>query len=55
MTLLAVRFHPEAETEYLEAVRWYRERSPLSAVRFEAEISRSEAPFRRMAIPGCSG
>ena len=41
MTRVAVRFHPEAEAEYLEALRWYRERSPVTAVRFEAEFSRS--------------
>ncbi|PYU78573.1 MAG: hypothetical protein DMG50_27020 [Acidobacteria bacterium] len=41
MTRIAVRFHPEAEAEYLEALRWYRERSPMTAVRFEAEFSRS--------------
>jgi len=41
MTKVIVRFHPDAEAEYLEALRWYRERSPASAVRFEAEFSRS--------------
>ena len=41
MTKVIVRFHPDAEAEYLEALRWYRERSPASVVRFEAEVSRS--------------
>ncbi len=37
----AVEFHPEAQAEYLAALSWYRERSPMSALRFEAEFTRS--------------
>jgi plasmid stabilization system protein ParE len=33
-----VRFHPEAEAEYLAALAWYRARSPRAAERFEAEV-----------------
>ena len=42
-----VRFHPEAQAEYLDALRWYRERSPMSAVRFEAEVTRSVEKIRQ--------
>lgn len=35
-----VEFHPEAQTEYLEALSWYRERSLLADLRFEAEFIR---------------
>jgi toxin ParE1/3/4 len=46
-----VEFHPEAQTEYLEALSWYRERSLLAALRFEAEFTKAiekirEAPDR---------
>jgi hypothetical protein len=30
-----LRFHPEAEQEYLSALAWYRERSPIAASNFE--------------------
>lgn len=33
-------FHPEARTEYLSALSWYRSRSPRAAARFEAEVER---------------
>jgi toxin ParE1/3/4 len=33
-------FHPEAQEEYEEAWRWYHERSPRAAARFEAEMAR---------------
>jgi plasmid stabilization system protein ParE len=36
-----VEFHPEAQAEYLAALSWYRERSPMAALRFEAEFTRS--------------
>ena len=31
-------FHPEADEEYRHAYRWYEERSPRTAQRFEAEV-----------------
>ena len=30
-----LRFHPQAEREYLTALAWYRERSLIAAVNFE--------------------
>lgn len=32
-------FHPAAVAEAEDAVRWYRERSPLAATRFLAELN----------------
>src|SRR6202142_4790294 len=31
-----LRFHPEAEQEYLTALAWYRERSLIAATNFES-------------------
>jgi plasmid stabilization system protein ParE len=36
-----VEFHPEALVEYRETLIWYRDRSPVSAVRFDAELTKS--------------
>jgi plasmid stabilization system protein ParE len=33
-----VRFHPEADEEYRDALAWYRARSPQAADRFEAAV-----------------
>ena len=33
-----VKLHPEAQIEYLEALRWYREQSLIAARRFETEF-----------------
>lgn len=33
-------FHPEAGTEYVDAIDWYWARSPRTAARFEAEVER---------------
>jgi plasmid stabilization system protein ParE len=46
-----LRFHPEAEEDYLTALSWYRERSLLAASNFEAVFSEaihniSNAPLR---------
>jgi toxin ParE1/3/4 len=46
-----VRFHHEAEQEYLSALAWYNERSAATALDFEAEFQRAvsavaEAPER---------
>lgn len=38
MTRFAVELLPEAEAEIGEAFRWYRERSPIAADAFRAEI-----------------
>ena len=44
-------FHPDAIEEALSAARWYRERSPITAKRFVAELNGvvdniREAPHR---------
>jgi toxin ParE1/3/4 len=46
-----VRFHEEAEQEYLSSLAWYRERSLSAALDFESEFQRAisaiaEAPER---------
>jgi len=51
MTKPTDELHSEAQAEYLAALSWYRERSPMAALRFEAEFTRSvekiqEAPER---------
>jgi plasmid stabilization system protein ParE len=48
---LPIEFLPEAEAEYLAALRWYRQRSPSAARQFETEFNLSierirEAPER---------
>jgi hypothetical protein len=37
----AVRFHPEAEQEYLSSLAWYSERSRAAALDFENEFQRA--------------
>lgn len=39
--MVDVRFHPEAQAEYQDALAWYQARSPQSADRFEAEMERT--------------
>jgi len=34
-----IRFHPDAEQEYLAALSWYRERSTMAAQDFEFAIT----------------
>ena len=33
-----LRFHPEAEEEYLASLSWYQERSLLAATNFESAV-----------------
>jgi plasmid stabilization system protein ParE len=33
-----LRFHPEAEEEYLTSLAWYSERSPMAAANFESAV-----------------
>jgi plasmid stabilization system protein ParE len=33
-----LRFHPEAEEEYLASLSWYGERSPIAATNFENAV-----------------
>ena len=37
----ALRFHPEAEEEYLDSLAWYRDRSAIAAANFESAIGRA--------------
>ena len=39
--MIKVEFHPEAEQELIEAIRWYRERSNLAARAFATDIAAS--------------
>jgi toxin ParE1/3/4 len=54
-----VRFHPEADQEYLSSLAWYKERSLDTALDFESEFQRAiatiaEAPGRwPIYISGC--
>jgi plasmid stabilization system protein ParE len=41
MTSKPLRFHPEAEQEYLTALGWYRERSVAAANQLEIALIRS--------------
>ena len=41
-----VRYDPEARAEYLDAVRWYAQRSVAAASRFDEHVSRAEAAIR---------
>ena len=46
-----IRFHPEADQEYLSSLAWYRERSLDAALDFEVQFQRAvsaieEAPER---------
>ena len=46
-----LRFHPQAEQEYLTALSWYRERSLIAATHFESVFDQAvgrirEAPRR---------
>jgi plasmid stabilization system protein ParE len=34
-----LRFHPEAEEEYLASLSWYQERSLLAATNFESAVA----------------
>jgi plasmid stabilization system protein ParE len=33
-----LRFHPEAEEEYLASLSWYQQRSPIAATNFETAV-----------------
>jgi toxin ParE1/3/4 len=51
MSPASYTFHPDAIEEALSAARWYRERSPITARRFVAELNQVidnilEAPNR---------
>ncbi len=33
-----LRFHPEAEADYLASLSWYRDRSPVAGTNFESAV-----------------
>lgn len=37
--MVELLFHPEAEAEYLDAIRWYWDRSPNAARNFETQVA----------------
>ncbi len=41
MTSKPLRFHPQAEQEYLTALAWYRDRSLIAAINFERAIEQA--------------
>ena len=43
-----LRFHPQAEQEYLTALSWYRERSLTAAISFEGAFVQAIARIRKV-------
>ena len=41
-----LRFHPQAEQEYLTALGWYRERSLIAAINFESAFEQAVGKIR---------
>jgi plasmid stabilization system protein ParE len=52
-----VTIHPEAEAEYEYALRWYLERSPQAAERFETAFTQAIESIRAQPgmFPMCDG
>jgi|SRR5713101_8876056 len=46
MTSKPLRFHPQAEQEYLTALAWYRERSLIAAINFESVFEQAAGRIR---------
>jgi plasmid stabilization system protein ParE len=46
MTSKPLRFHPQAEREYLTALAWYRERSLIAAINFESALEQAVERIR---------
>jgi hypothetical protein len=44
-----LRFHPQAEQEYLTALAWYRERSLIAAINFESAFGQAIARIQGSA------
>lgn len=42
----SIRFHPEAEREYLAALGWYRKRSIVAARDFDSAVTRAIETIR---------
>jgi hypothetical protein len=49
MTSKPLRFHPQAEQEYLTALAWYRERSLIAAINFESAFGQATVRIREAA------
>src|SRR5580698_6019689 len=49
-----VRFHPEADQEYLYTLAWYNGRSPSAALDFESEFQRQSLLSRKHPSVGRS-
>ena len=45
-----LRFHPQAEREYLTALAWYRERSLIAAINFESAFDQAVARIRKAPL-----
>jgi hypothetical protein len=46
MTSKPLRFHPEAEQEYLTALAWYQKRSLIAAINFESSFEHAVGRIR---------
>jgi hypothetical protein len=49
-----LRFHPQAEQEYLTAQAWYRERSLIAAINFETTFGQAIEQLGKLLIAGQS-
>jgi hypothetical protein len=47
MTSKPLRFHPQAEQEYLTALAWYRKRSLIAAINFEIGFEQAVGRIRK--------
>jgi len=45
-----LRFHPQAEQEYLTALIWYRERNPIAAINFESAFGHTVEKIREAPL-----
>jgi hypothetical protein len=41
-----LRFHPQAEQEYLTSLAWYRKRSLIAAINFESAFDQAVTKIR---------
>src|ERR1019366_2566538 len=49
-----LRFHVQAEQEYLTALSWYRVRSPIAAINFESAFGEAEKKSEKLRSAGRS-
>ncbi len=47
-----LRFHPQAEQEYLTALTWYRERSLIVAISFESALEQAVERVKEALLSG---